>query len=246
MDWRSGNRLERFNAIPKPTKAATFKLYGGINYDFRHESFWASASNPLEAILRNVKGRNRREMISDYYAAGKLDELGSDLLNDSLDEDSRRSLGKIHPSFMGGEYLPNYQPHEVEIARIELQSATSDVISLRARGSRRRINYRLVDEYETEFGLPQQTSRRPFSLPELIVFLDCVKFCGADPNWHPFGFPLLYNELNLDGSPDLELLETLRDFTRVSSDFYADLASHYSKVIDDWYFVRKAGCTRTK
>ena len=32
-------------------------------------------------------------MIRDYYAAGKLDELCSELLNDSLDEDARRSLG---------------------------------------------------------------------------------------------------------------------------------------------------------
>ena len=41
-------------------------------------------------------------MIRDYYAAGKLNELCSELLNDSLDEDTRRSLGRIHPSFMGG------------------------------------------------------------------------------------------------------------------------------------------------
>ena len=93
------------------------------------------------------------------------------------------------------------------------------------------------------FRLALQFGFFEFSLRELIVFLDSVKNYGADPNWHRFGFPLLYNELNLDGSPDLEPLETLRDFTRVSSDFYADLASHYSKVIDDWYFVRKAGCT---
>ena len=32
-------------------------------------------------------------MIRDYYAAGKLDELCNELLNDSLDEDARRSLG---------------------------------------------------------------------------------------------------------------------------------------------------------
>ena len=55
--------------------------------------------DPLAAILRNVKGSNRRSMIRDYYAAGKLDELCSELLNDSLDEDTRRSLGRIHPSF---------------------------------------------------------------------------------------------------------------------------------------------------
>ena len=79
----------------------------------------------------------------------------------------------------------------------------------------------------------------PFSLRELIVFLDSVKHDGADPNWHRFGFPLLCNEMNLEVDPNLEHLDTLRDFTRVSSDFYPDLALHYSKVIDDWYFVRK-------
>ena len=44
-------------------------------------------------------------LIRDYYAAGKLDELCSELLNDSLDEDDRKGLGRIHPSFMGGEYI---------------------------------------------------------------------------------------------------------------------------------------------
>jgi hypothetical protein len=43
-------------------------------------------------------------MIRDYYAAGKLDELCNELLNDSLDEEARRSLGQIHRTFMGGEY----------------------------------------------------------------------------------------------------------------------------------------------
>jgi len=69
----------------------------------------------------------------------------------SLDDESRRSLGQIHPTFMGGEYLPNYRRQEVAIARIELESTTSDVISLRATSAGALIKYSLVDEYETEF-----------------------------------------------------------------------------------------------
>jgi hypothetical protein len=84
-------------------KSRAPKLYGGTNCDVRPESFWVVA-DPLAAILRNVKGRRRREMIRDYYAAGKLDELCNELLNDSLDEEARRSLGQIHRTFMGGEY----------------------------------------------------------------------------------------------------------------------------------------------
>ena len=59
-------------------------------------------------------------MIRDYYVAGKLDELCNELLNDSLDDRVRESLGRIHPTFMGGEYLPKYSRREVEIARIQL------------------------------------------------------------------------------------------------------------------------------
>ena len=77
------------------------KLYDGID-EFRPESFWTAASDPLDAILRNVKGGNRREMIRDYYAAGKLDELSDELLRDSLSDEARISLGEIHPTFMGG------------------------------------------------------------------------------------------------------------------------------------------------
>lgn len=150
-------------------------FYAGIDYEFRPESFSAVAPNPLEAALRNVKGRQRRAMIRDYLLADKLDVLPDHLLNDSIDDEVRASRGRIHPIFMGGEYLPDYGDREVEIARIELKSTTYDVISLRARPVGSRIKYSLVDEYETEYRLPQQTSPRPFSLCELIRFLDLVE-----------------------------------------------------------------------
>jgi hypothetical protein len=216
----------------------TIKLYPGINYQFRPESYWAPARNPLEAALRNVKGRNRREMIRDYHEAGTLDQLGESLLADTLDEQSRKNLGLIHPTFMGGEYLPDYGRSEVEIARIELESTTNDVVSLRARLSGTRIKYRMVDEYQTEFRLPQQTSSRPFSLGKLIRFLDSVEQVdNSEPSWAQFGFVLLHNQCNLECGSDLE---GLRDFTRVESDYYPDLAAHYTEAIEEWYHARLA------
>jgi hypothetical protein len=216
----------------------SIKLYTGTDYDFRPASYWAPAGSSLEAALRNVKGRNRREMIRDYHSRGLLPALSEDLLQDTLDEDTRRSLDLIHPSFMGGEYLPNYGRYEVEIARIELESTTSDVISLRARPAGSRIRYRLVDEYQTEFRLPQQTSTRPFSLQELIWLLDSVERVDVtDPSWDRFGFVVSYNQCNLECGSDLE---SLRDFTRVSSDYYPELASHYSEAIQEWYGARLA------
>jgi hypothetical protein len=209
------------------------KFYAGIDYDFRPKSFWAIPSNPLEAALRNVKGQNRREMIRENLLADNLDAIPDYLLNESLDDEISASRGRIHPIFMGGEYLPDYGDCEVEIARIELKSTTYDVISLRACPSGLRIKYSLVDEYETEYRLPQQTSNRPFSLRELIRFLDLVEQPDlTDPSWSRFGFVLSFNESSLGCGADLE---DLRDFTRLDSDYYPDLATHYFQAFEEWY-----------
>ena len=44
---------------------------------------------------------------------------------------------------MGGEYLPDLLPNEVEIARVVLKSTTMDVQSIRARRTKHRIIYRI-------------------------------------------------------------------------------------------------------
>jgi hypothetical protein len=79
-----------------------------------------------------------------------MEQFAADLRNGSLDDESQQRPDYVHPHFMGGEYLPSYGRQEVEIARIELASTTSDVISLRARPTGSRIRYRIVDEYESE------------------------------------------------------------------------------------------------
>jgi hypothetical protein len=174
-------------------------------------------------------------MIRDYHAKGLLPALSDDLLRETLDEDTRRSLDQIHPSFMGGEYLPDYHRDEVEIARIELESTTSDVISIRARPRCRRIEYSVCDEYQVEYRFSRKTSSRPLTLGELIRFLDSVEHPEAEPEWRRFGFVLSFNETNLDCGADLE---TLEDFTRVSSDLYPKLGQHYAKAIGEWYRAR--------
>src|ERR1022692_2397225 len=126
------------------------KKYPNIDYIQRPQSYWYD-QDVLATLLRNVKGTQRRRMITDYWKQGRLPELEEELLKDTLSEEARVQLGKIHPSFMGGEYLPDYLDTEVEIARIELASTTSDVISIRAARDPQGIRYRIVQEYDFEF-----------------------------------------------------------------------------------------------
>ncbi|MDP2325742.1 MAG: hypothetical protein Q8N51_17180 [Gammaproteobacteria bacterium] len=100
------------------------------------------------------------------------------LAKSALSQAERRAIGRIHPMFMGGEYLPDMDEQEVEIARISIHSTTSDVTSVYARRGQDGIAYRVVDEYEGETlsGDNERTSKSPLSLEELTEF-----FLGAWP-----------------------------------------------------------------
>jgi len=202
------------------------KRFRGIDYEFRPPSYWGDEADPLTAILRNVNGRNRRRMIRDYWEQGRLDQLDESLLRDELDEVQRDRLGLIHPSFMGGEYLPAYLPLETEIARIELESTTADVISIRARpAGKDRIHYRIVDEYDSEFRIDPEQSPAPLSLEEMVRLIDGVND-GEDG-----GLGICYNRGNLGAGADAD---GLRHFTTVTSDLYPDLFAHYDALHDYW------------
>jgi hypothetical protein len=203
------------------------KKYKGIRYGFRPASYWEDL-DPLSAILRNVTGENRRQMITDYWNAGKLEELDPALLKDEPDEASRQRLGRIHPSFMGGEYLPAYLHGEVEIARICLRSTTSDVITLRARPVLEGIAYRVEDEYEGKFSLPIAMSAAPLTLAQVVQQFEEGKLKELD--WEG-GLALGYNNMNADGGGDFE---GLRSFTRITSALYRQLEQHFENVYDDW------------
>ena len=200
--------------------------FPGIDYDFQPASYWRD-DDLLAALLRNVKGSERRRMIKAYWQAGKYEHLGDQLKTEQVQEDFRKFLGRLHPDFMGGEYLPDYRPGETEIARIELKSTSADVISIRARPLRTGIGYRIVDEYETKFLLPWKTGQRPMTLSRFIAFLDGAR----QPDLVP-ALPLCFNQMNLEIGENTR--EKLRDFTTVSSEIYPGLQEHYVNVFDDW------------
>jgi hypothetical protein len=201
---------------------------------FRPSSYWQD-KDPLAAILRNVKGANRRQMITDYWNAGRIEELDPDLLADETVPELRQFLERLHPSFMGGEYLPDLLPAEVEIARVSLRSTTFDVISIRAhrKPGSDLIHYRIEDEYDTRFEFEPTTSADPLTHDELVALIDGVdggKGCGL---------ALCYNEMNFEGMGDAG---SLRNFTTVSSLFYPDLEDHYEAVFDRWVEKKRELC----
>ena len=53
-------------------------------FSFQPVSYWEE-SDPLTAILRNVKGTNRRQMIADFWDQDRFSELDPTLLADSPD-----------------------------------------------------------------------------------------------------------------------------------------------------------------
>ena len=214
------------------------KKYPGIRYGFRPTSYWDDL-DPLSVILRNVTGETRRQIITDYWKAGRLEELDSALLQDESDPDQRFSLGAIHPTFMGGEFLPSYVAGEVEIARICLQSTTADVISLRARAVPGGITYRVEDEYDGKFTLPITSSEKPLTLAEVIRQFEQGHLEEVD---YPGGLALGYNNLNAESSEPAHL----RHFTRIYSSPYPQLESHFERVFEDWVAEETEARTSTE
>jgi hypothetical protein len=107
----------------------------------------------------------------------------------------------------------------VEIARINIDSITSNVTSVYAKAGKDRIRYRVVDEYNGETLSEKRTrsSKPPLSLGELTEW-----FLAA---W-PLQEVLEMNELDRDGA---------QDFTRPSSEVYPQFEAAIRARIDGWY-----------
>ena len=191
-----------------------------FDLDYRPASY-TDAADPVAAVLQNVKGHVRRQMIRDFVsgtAPARLGEIDPALLTPAVDEPTRVRLGQVHPSWMGGEYLPDYGKGEIEIARIVLASVTQDVFSIRAKATKRGYRYRMVDEYDSTFDIRPRTSRRPLTMRRLIALID-----GAESDELEMDGDLIHTlQTGAEGLPDAA------GFVTVESDVYPQLGAWYA------------------
>jgi hypothetical protein len=188
---------------------------------FRPDSYWGPQG--LEAHYgARAKGELRRKAGLALLGEGIVDK---GVLTSSLPNDERSAVGRVHPWFMGGEYLPDYLSNEVEIARVTMESTTMDVISMRARRTKHRIKYRIVDEYEDmsdeQYVVKPSTSVRPLTLKKIIDNINLNDLIDGP------------REGNYEGGyycgPD-----EIFDFCTVSSVFYPELGRWFDDANEEW------------
>ncbi|NDE54621.1 MAG: hypothetical protein EB069_08595, partial [Actinobacteria bacterium] len=141
----------------------------------------------------------------------------------TLSDDSRQVLSRLHPSFMGGEYLPDQDPQEVEIARIVIRSTTRDVTCVYAAPHGKRIAYRIVDEYggDTLSGPDRLISNKPLTLGALRTFF----LSGWD----------LLQVLDYNGEYwDYNEDQVLDFIVEASSDFYPEFGQAVMQKVQRW------------
>ncbi|MDC0989027.1 hypothetical protein OAR29_00650 [Rhodospirillales bacterium] len=199
-----------------------------FNLDYRPKNYWGPQE--VETLVgARVKGELRRQQ-----AISDLEENHADheIISESLTDEHRRAVGAVHPWLMGGEYLSDLKPNEVEIARVVMQSTTMDVISIRARKTKNRIIYKIVDEYPEDesqnYSLTKKTSKQPLTLGELIKLIDNAVdggLVGSGRSWH-------YEE----GSS----AEEIYDFETASSAYYSELSMWYDEANEEWLHEKQS------
>ena len=212
--------------------------------DFRPD-YWDPA-DPLTALIANVKGAKRREMIRDIVTGrarelvaerggsqllqAMMSEVMDDLLVDELEDPGE--LSGIHPHFLGGEFLPTYESGEVEIARITLRSTTMDVVAIRARRPGGRISYGVVDEYSNDFTFEPEHSEQSLTFGEMIQFIDSIDEPDTQGTRRGQGYVNWIRDsyVEFGAEPD-----NMSDFVTVSSPFYPALQAYYEERAREWY-----------
>ncbi len=142
-----------------------------IDLDFRPRTYFQPEK--LEKyLLSKVKGAVLRKKLQALFEGGRHEEIRELLGDAAFSVGDRKVLESVHPMFMGGNYLPDTDDGEVEIARISIRSTTFDVTSVYAKPADGVIHYRVVDEYggDTLQGPSEATTKAPMTLGEFTEF----------------------------------------------------------------------------
>src|ERR1039458_3029 len=177
-----------------------------IDLNFRPSSYF-SPRGLEQYLISRVKGGVLKRKLQTLFEEGRHSEVKALLDSKGISENGRKALEAFHPMFMGGNYLPDTEHSEVEIARIRIKSTTYDVTTVFAKFDEGVIRYRVVDEYdgETLAGKTKKITKIPLTLGKLADF-----FLAA--------WPLMdVLEMNFRGD-----LKASLDFFLAESDFYPD------------------------
>lgn len=200
----------------------------GVDLSFRPSSLLF----PLTAeklLLSRVKGTQRRESLKAAIEQDALNELDPFFTQTSLSAEDRRARAAIHPSFMGGEYLPDYLEGELEVARLALNSITADVISIRLRRTPEGFVYRVVDEYM------DQDKNGLLGEPSTVVV-------DQPLTMRDFGaFVVLASRLGEICNPDrFDTEEEAQRFVFATSEFYPEFGAYIAEAISRWWSPSEA------
>ncbi len=196
--------------------------------------------DPIVASLVHVKGQRRREMLREHLLTGEpvlAPEWVEALGQCSLSRSDARLLAGKHPTWIGGEDLPDFLRGEVEIARIVLRSVTLDVLSIRARREMRGTlvprpiwRYRMVDEYNSTFAVTPVASVETLTEETLIGLI-----AGAAAAQFPADGRSFPDRLRGDLDPDVG-----EAFVLVESLFYPGLSEAFARKAQAWAAARRA------
>jgi hypothetical protein len=205
-----------------PTQSTT-----AIDLAYRPETYFWALDSTIK-LSSDIKGAERKALYERAVQSGNTALANALISEPELTSDERTSLGRIHPDFMGGEYLPDRDSEEVEIARITIASTTRDVTSVYAKRGKNRIYYKVVDEYGGDtLNNPTRTSIKPLTLKELTEFflnswclIDCL-----DCNFESDGYPR----------------SAVHNFViDASSNFYAEFCTYVRFLINEWLDTKES------
>lgn len=141
-----------------------------IDLNYRPESYFLSQTAE-EQLLTQVKGDVLRQELRESLHAGEHERVRQLITGETSMPALNKMLERMHPRYMGGNYLPDMEPGEVEIGRIAIDSTTHDVVAAYAKQGRHDIHYRIVDEYEGSLNEPTEAhTLQPMTLSEFAGF----------------------------------------------------------------------------